>query len=54
MMVDKERVHEAVDKLSPQNLAKVSEYIEALSREEGHEDWFGKIYDLSRAGTRWR
>ncbi|MBI1256214.1 MAG: hypothetical protein GC204_01965 [Chloroflexi bacterium] len=46
MMVDKERIHDAIDRLSPKNLEKVSEYIEALSQEEGQgSPWAKDFYD---------
>jgi len=46
-MVDKEQIHEAIDRLSPQNLAKVGEYIEFLTFKEGKgSPWAKDFYDL--------
>ncbi|MEO8391713.1 MAG: hypothetical protein ABI700_01855 [Chloroflexota bacterium] len=45
-MVDKERIHDAIDRLSPKSLEKLGEYIESLSQEEGQgSPWAKEFYD---------
>ncbi len=47
-MVDKERIHDVIDRLSPKSLEKANEFVELLllNDEQKNEDWFGKLYDL--------
>ncbi len=46
-MVDKARIHRAIDQLSPEELAKVTEYIEFLHfKEERGSAWAKDFYDL--------
>jgi hypothetical protein len=47
MMVDRERIHRAIDQLSADKLAKVSEYIEFLHfREDRGSEWAKDFYEL--------
>lgn len=46
-MVDKEHIHEAIDRLSPKNLEMVSEFIEFLTfKENKGSPWVKDFYDL--------
>ena len=46
-MVDREQIHQAIDRLSPQKLEIVGELIERLNSDEAQKDpdWFGKLRD---------
>lgn len=45
MMVDRERIHRAIDQLSAEELEEVEELIESFHLETKDPDWFGKLHD---------
>lgn len=45
MMVDRERIHRAIDQLSAAELEEVEELIESFRLDSKDPDWFGKLRD---------
>lgn len=45
-MVDRERLHKAIDELSPKKLEKVGKFVELLNSEERGSAWAKDFYDL--------